>query len=104
MSLSKLFGRILMFTVASLFCCIFALVVTWIAWQLQITEKAFHCTEGNISGLWCDIDSHRGAGDTILPGWTWEKLKFTRLIYETVFYLIWLGGSAVFFKMIFRQP
>lgn len=102
-TIPQLIGRILFFIAAAFACLVFSFVVTWIAWHLQITEKAFHCTDDNVSGFWCEIDSHRAAGDTVLQGWTWEKLRMVRLIYEVVFYLIWLGPSAAFFMLIFRR-
>ena len=99
----KLHDRILTFVIAVIGCLMFSLVATWIAWQHQITEKAFHCTDGNLSGFWCDMDTHQAAGDTVFPNWTWDKLKTVRLIYEGVFYLLWLAGSAAFFQILFRR-
>lgn len=76
---------------------VLSLVVTWFAWQVLITDKAFHCTDDNVSGFWLSIETHRGAGDTISPGWTWEKLERVRTEYEVAFFALWFVSSSVAF-------
>jgi hypothetical protein len=34
------------------------------------------------------MDDHETAGDTVLPGWTWEKLKVVRMLFITAFFLL----------------
>ena len=71
-----------------------ALVVTWLAWELWIPERAFHCTDDGLSiAFWESADTHRTAGDKILPGWTWEKLGFINNVYEATFFALWMGGG-----------
>jgi hypothetical protein len=98
----KTFASILLFIDAALGSWMAALVITWSAWEYQITEKAFHCTDGNFSGFWCDMDAHRQAGDTLLGGWTWDKLKLVRSIYEIIFYVLWIGGGLFVFRALRR--
>jgi hypothetical protein len=79
-----------------------SLFLTVIAWHVQIEDKAFHCTDDNLSGWICGIDTHREAGDTISPGWTWHKLELVRDAYEAAFVLIWLGTAAPIFFVVGR--
>jgi hypothetical protein len=79
-----------------------SIFITWILWQLQITEKAFHCTDDNLSGFWVSMDTHQGAGDTVMAGWTWEELKVVRMIYEVTFFTFWIGGGMLAFWILQR--
>jgi hypothetical protein len=99
----KLFAKIVTLILLSVLGGLLSLVVTWYVWQTQITEKAFHCTDDNISGFWVSMDTHRAAGDTVFPGWTWEKLKTVRMIYETAFYFLWFVISFASFLVLFRR-
>lgn len=45
-------------------------------------------------------DTHEAAGDKILPGWTWGKLRMVNRIYEFVFFLLWIGGSVIAFRAL----
>ena len=98
----KTFVTILLFLGSMFASLIASLVITWFAWRFQITDKAFHCTDDNLSGFWCDMNTHRAAGDNLLGGWTWDELKVVRIIYEIVFYMLWLGGSAFMFWFLRR--
>ena len=80
-------------------------VVTWIAWDIQIEPRAFQCTDdiAPFNNYWTDMDTHESAGDTVSPGWTWEKLKVVRIIYITVFFLLWVASTVFPFRMILRR-
>ncbi len=74
---------------------VIAFVVTWVAWELWIPERAFHCTDDGLSiAFWQSADIHRTAGDKILPGWTWEKLGCVNNIYMGAFLALWVGGGV----------
>jgi hypothetical protein len=98
----KTFATILVFPVCMFASLIASLVITWVVWRIQITDKAFHCTDDNVSGFWCDMDTHRDSGDTLLSTWTWGELKIVRIIYEIVFYILWIGGGLLVFRMFLR--
>ena len=81
-------------------------LVTTIAWSIQIEPRAFQCTDScgwPFDNYWTDMDSHESARDTISPGWTWEKLKVARIIYIVAFFLLWLAGSVISFRMILSR-
>jgi hypothetical protein len=67
----------------------------------RVHEKAFHCTDDCGFGLFTSMNSHQAAGDTLCPGWTWDKIEAVRLVYERVFYALWLGGSSIIFLLLF---
>jgi len=68
---------------------------------MEIPDKAFHCNDIGFSvGFWMSADVHQGAGDKILPGWTWEELKIVNRNYKIAFYTLWIGGSAFAFWVI----
>ena len=94
-TISLFLGCLLLSLIASLF-------ITWLAWQFQITEKAFHCTDLSVGGFWDDMDEHRAAGDTLLAGWTWAELKTVRSFYEAGFYTMWIGGGLLAYGAIRR--
>jgi hypothetical protein len=97
----KKFAIIAVFLSSMIASFIASLVITWFAWQIQITDKAFHCTDDMVGGFWCDMDAHRSAGDTLLGGWTWSELKGVRIIYEIVFYTLWIVGGLLVFRLSF---
>jgi hypothetical protein len=69
---------------------VFSTIITLAVWNIQIEGRAFQCNDGpGLGAFWADVDTHRGAGDTISPGWTWEKLKIVRIDYEIAFYSLW---------------
>lgn len=77
-----------------------SLVVTWLAYELFVPERAFHCNDGGVpSAFWTSADTHRTAGDRILPGWTWEKLRLVNNIYEFAFFGLWMGGAVGSFRI-----
>src|ERR1017187_4961871 len=98
----KILARMPLFVMTTLGGLVLSLAVTWFAWQGLITDKAFHCNDDNISGFWVSIATHRGAGDTISPGWTWEKLERVRTGYEVAFLALWLVSGSVAFRAIVR--
>jgi hypothetical protein len=85
-------------------CLLASLLITWLVWETQIDGRAFRCTDGgpfSLSlGFWTSIDTHQSAGDPILPGWTWEKLRLTRRAYEVAFLALWIAGSALVFRVL----
>jgi hypothetical protein len=86
---------ILVFSGAMTASLVVALVVTWLAWELCIPERAFHCTDDGISlGFWTSANLHETAGDKILPGWTWERLSLVNHIYKGAFFALWIGGGV----------
>jgi TRAP-type C4-dicarboxylate transport system permease small subunit len=97
----KALTTIVLVIIASLACLVAALFITWLVWEMQITERAFHCTDDGLSiAFWTSAETHEAAGDKILPGWTWEKLKAVNRIYEFAFFTLWIGGSVVAFRGI----
>lgn len=86
--------QILVFTGAMIASMVVAFFVTWLAWELWIPERAFHCTDDGFSiGFWTSANLHETGGDKILPGWTWEKLDRVNNLYEAVFFVMWIGGG-----------
>jgi hypothetical protein len=77
-------------------------LVTWIAWQAQIEDKAFHCNDLGFGSWLVRIEDHRAAGDVISPGWTWEEVARVRTAYQVVFYAIWFGVTTVFLLVLRR--
>jgi hypothetical protein len=98
----KALRTILLFVVTMFVSLVASLFITWFVWHMQITERAFHCTDDNVRGFWVGMDTHRGAGDTVMAGWTWEKLKVVRMIYEIAFFTLWLGGGMFAFQILQR--
>jgi uncharacterized membrane protein YraQ (UPF0718 family) len=77
-----------------------SLVVTWLAYELLIPERAFHCNDGGIpAAFWTSADTHRTAGDKILPGWTWERLRLVNNTYELAFFGLSIAGAVVSFRI-----
>jgi hypothetical protein len=81
-------------------------LVTTTAWSIQIEPRAFQCTDScgwPFDNYWTDMDSHEIARDTISPGWTWGKLRAVRIIYIAAFFLLWLAGTVISFRMILSR-
>jgi hypothetical protein len=79
--------------------------VTMVTWEVRIEDKAFHCTDIGFGSYWTDMDSHHSAGDSLSPGWTWERLTMVRLHYIEAFWLLWIVGAAIPFLFLgFRRP
>ena len=84
---------------------VIAALVTVGAWHIQIEPRAFQCWDsiGIFDTYWDDIDLHRGAGDKISPGWTWEEIKTAREVYIWAFFGISIASSAGLYRLISRQ-
>src|SRR4051812_17388785 len=81
--------------VAALGGLVFSIIITVAVWNIQIEGKAFQCNDGpGLGAFWINMVTHRGAGDTVSPGWTWDKLQAVRIDYEIAFYLIWFLCSS----------
>ena len=76
-------------------------VCTWLVWESQISEIAFHCTDqGCLSeGFWMSLETHKVAGDQIMPEWSWEKLAVVRRLYQGAFFMLSLVGIVAAFRM-----
>ena len=73
-------------------------ILTLIAWNIQIEHRAFRCTDDVGFGFfWEDMKEHQAAGDTVLSGWTWEKIKIVKTLYVVVF----LIGAALPAALVF---
>jgi hypothetical protein len=78
-----------------------ALVITWLAWEVLIPGKAFQCRDDGFDiGFWTSAETHRSAGDNILPGWTWERLEHVNNAYKLAFVAIWMGCSFGSFRFL----
>jgi hypothetical protein len=80
-------------------------VATYAAWNIAIEPAAFRCVDdlGFLDSYWCNMDEHRAAGDTVSPGWTWEKLKVVRIVFIAAFYAIWAASALIPFGIILRR-
>ncbi len=91
-----------MFGILAVGWSLFSLFVTLVPWNIQIEHRAFQCTDDvGFGSFFEDMDTHKGAGDTVSPSWTWEQLKVATAAYEMAFFAIWLGiptGSLLIFK------
>ena len=80
-------------------------VVTMLAWNIQIEHRAFKCTDDVGFGFfWESMNTHQGAGDTPLPGWTWGKIKTVHALYEAGFILLWFGITAATARALRERP
>jgi len=88
-------------TMAMLAVLAVSFISTWFVWETQISERAFHCTEeGCLSiGFWMSPETHQAAGDTIMPGWTWEKVAVVRRLYQAAFLTLSLAGAVAAFRV-----
>ena len=80
-------------------------VATYAVWNTAVEPRAFRCVDdiGIFDGYWCAMGDHQAAGDTLFPGWTWEKLKIVRIVFITAFYLLWAGGALTLFRIAVRK-
>ena len=109
MKASQLFSSVALFAACAIGGAVLSTVATYAVWNTAIEPKAFHCVDdiGVFDSYWCDMDDHKAAGDTVFPGWTWEKLKMVRTIFIAAFYLLWTGSTLIPFRMILlrlRRP
>jgi hypothetical protein len=94
---------ILLFSGSAFLSLAISLAVTWFVWEMLIYERAFHCIDGGLSlAFWTSASIHQSAGDIIQPGWTWEKLKIVNGIFKAAFYALWLCGSVIGFRILYR--
>ena len=92
----KTLTRILPFAGSAALGLVVSFVITMLAWNVQIEHRAFNCTDDVGFGFfWEDMNTHEGAGDTTLPGWTWGKIKGAQALYIAGFVLVWLAIAAV---------
>jgi len=105
MKARQIFALIPWFAVCAVGGAMLSIVVTNVVWDTEIEPKAFHCVDdiGIFDSYWCDMDTHKDAGDTVFPGWTWEKLRVVRIIFITAFYLLWATSTLIPFRMIFHK-
>lgn len=95
------FSRIIVGFVATIGCLAVALFLTWVFWEMQIEERIIHCPHFGISdGYWESIESHQAAGDKLLAGWSWEKLKLWRDVYLFAFGALWTAGSVIISRIL----
>jgi hypothetical protein len=70
----------------------FALFVTWVAWEVFISGRVFQCGDIGLDvAFWMSADTHEAAGDVIMPGWTWERLKTVNSIFKLAFFALWIA-------------
>ena len=93
----RLFRSILLIAASLLLAAIVAGFVTMVTWSACIEGRAFQCWDIGFGSFWQDIDDHFRSGDTISPGWTWERLKAVRFHYLEAFWLLWGLISFVLF-------
>ena len=98
----KRFHTIVLLIIACLGCLIPSLFITWLVWEMQIDGRVFRCTDAGFfsSAFWLSAETHKSAGDKILAGWTWEKLELVNTIYQSAFFVLWLGGTTVAFGIL----
>ncbi len=98
----RMFG---IFVTCALFGAIASTVITVSAWNVTVESKGFQCTDsmGPLSTYWGDMDTHARWGDTLSPGWTWEKLKVARTICIIAFFSLWAVSTAMLFRIAVRR-
>jgi hypothetical protein len=101
----KVVATIALFAVCLFGGAVLSTVITVGAWQIQIEPRAFQCWDdvGIFDTYWENIDEHRGAGDKVSVGWTWDEIKTARELYIVAFYAIWAAGSLIPFRFILRR-
>jgi len=67
--------------------------VTMATWA-PLEARAFQCIDRMGGIFWDSTDSHRAAGDTVLSGWTWERIRTAQVGYELGFITLWLAIAA----------
>jgi hypothetical protein len=80
-------------------------VIFTVAWNIHIEHRAYKCTDDVGFGFFCEnMNTHKGAGDTPLPGWTWGKIKAVQASYEAGFVILWFAIAAVPALNVKRKP
>jgi len=94
--------RLLAATFQGLLC---SFLLTCLGWNMLIERKAFHCTDDGLPfDFWTSIETHRGAGDRLGPGWTWAKLEAAQIAFQTAFFTVWFAGGFCFLKLVPKEP
>ena len=88
----KLITKVLPFVVSTMAGFMVSFPIFMLLWNIQIEHRAYRCTDDVGFGFFCEsMDTHRGAGDTVLPGWTWQKIEVTQALYEAGFLVLLLS-------------
>ena len=89
--------RMITIVVSAIGGLIFATVVVWAGWNTQIERRAYQCNDDIWPCAWIttDMSDHRDAGDTLSPGWTWEKIEDVGRMYRIGFFVLWAGATAL---------
>ena len=93
--------NIVMIWPTSLVSLLASLLFTWCVWEFLVSGTAFECMDDGIDiGFWMSADTHRSAGDKVLPGWTWEKVEAVNGVFRLGFLTLWVGASFVSFRVL----
>ena len=89
--------RVMMILASAVGGLLVATAAVWLGWLVQIEGRAFQCNDsvGPVAWPSTDMSLHRQAGDTLSPGWTWEKIERVGRGYQVAFFLLWVGGTAL---------
>jgi len=89
--------RSIVILVSALGALAIASVAVWLGWLLQIEGRAYQCDDTVWPVAWfsTDMTSHRQAGDTLSPSWTWEEIEGIGRAYRAAFILMWVGIAAL---------
>ena len=89
--------RIIVILVSAIGGLILSTFVVWAGWNGQIECKAYQCNDDIWPFAWysTDMSYHRDAGDTLSPGWTWEKIEGVGRMYHAGFFILWAAATAV---------
>jgi hypothetical protein len=91
----KIITRILLFAGSASVGFVVSFLIIMLAWNIQIEHRACRCTDDVGFGFfWENMGTHQEAGDTVLPGWTWRKIKVIQALYEAGFIVLWLAIAA----------
>src|ERR1051326_187537 len=82
-----------------------ALVVTTVAWDLQIEGRAYECKDSNgpFATFQTNMSSHRDAGDRLIGDWTWERIEQIGTMYRCVFYALWFACAGGIFVALRKR-
>jgi hypothetical protein len=86
-------NKITVFAISAAFGFAVSLGITMAAWE-PFEDRAFQCTDKMGGIFWCSIGTHQSAGDTILHGWTWERIRAVQACYVVGFITLWLSIAA----------
>jgi hypothetical protein len=90
----KRFPNIRVYVTSALSGLAVSYLVTIVGWNV-VEHRALHCTDDiGFTFAAVDMDTHQEAGDSLLPGWTWEELKAARAMYQVVFLCLWFAIAA----------